>query len=105
MRLSHALMGRITALATRYDVRTHVVSSKLRPNPPAMWGRDTLAIDVSSSSMKVARVTVSATAQGFTCVAFGLAGKAAKSAVVVAKRLDSWGMVKLEMYNETDRSH
>jgi hypothetical protein len=49
-----------------------------------MWGSDTLAIDVSSSSMNVARVTVNATAHGLTCLLFDEAGTALSSAVVVA---------------------
>ena len=49
-----------------------------------MWGSDTLAIDVSSSSMNVARVTVNATAHGLTCLALDEAGTALNSAVVVA---------------------
>src|ERR1700761_2540154 len=53
----------MTALATRYEVRTQVASSWEAPRPPAMWGRATLAMEVSRTSMKVARVTVSAMAQ------------------------------------------
>ena len=34
------------------------------PREPAMWGRATLAMEVSRTSMKVARVTVMAMAQG-----------------------------------------
>src|SRR5260370_3728393 len=62
----YAPAGRMTALATRYEVRTQVASSWLAPRPPAMCGRATLAIEVSSTSMKVARVTVIATIQGLT---------------------------------------
>jgi len=46
-------------------VRTQVASSWLAPRPPAMWGRATLAMEVSSTSMKVASVTVMAITQGF----------------------------------------
>src|ERR1700730_14142597 len=56
----------MTALATRYVVRIQVTSSELRPRPPPMYGNDTFAIDVSSSSMNVANVTVSAMNHGFT---------------------------------------
>jgi hypothetical protein len=60
---SHAEIGRITAFDTRYEVRTQVASSSLAERPPAMWASDTLAMDVSITSMNVASVTVSAIAQ------------------------------------------
>jgi hypothetical protein len=41
-----------------------VLSSALTARPPAIWGRATLAMAVSRSSMKVARVTVMAMNQG-----------------------------------------
>ncbi len=66
-----------------------MVSSKLRPRPPAMCGSETLAIDVSSSSMNVASVTVNATAHGFTCLALDEAGRDFNSAVVVATCVSS----------------
>ena len=43
---------------------TQVDSSELAPREPAMCGRATLAMEVSRTSMKVARVTVSAMSQG-----------------------------------------
>src|ERR1700722_7355650 len=52
------------ALATRYAVSTQVASSCVAPRPPAMGGRATLAMEESSTSIKVARVTVMATIQG-----------------------------------------
>src|SRR3984957_9587974 len=52
------------ALATRYAVKTQVASSWVAPRPPAMCVRATLAIEESSTSMKVARVTVMATIHG-----------------------------------------
>ena len=45
-------------------MRTQVASSGLAPREPPMWGMATLAMEVSSASMKVARVTVMAMAQG-----------------------------------------
>jgi hypothetical protein len=42
-----------------------VASSVLAESEPPMWGMATLAMDVSSASMKVASVTVMAMAQGF----------------------------------------
>jgi hypothetical protein len=38
----------------------------LAPSEPAMWGSATLAIEVSSTSIKAARATVIAISQGFT---------------------------------------
>ena len=43
---------------------TQVASSGLAESDPPMWGMATLAMEVSSASMKVARVTVMAMAQG-----------------------------------------
>jgi len=45
-------------------VRTQVDSSELAPSEPAMCGRATLAMEVSRTSMKVARVTVKAMSHG-----------------------------------------
>ena len=61
---SQPLIGSTTAFETRYEVRTQVASSKLDERLPAMCGSDTLAMLVSSTSMNVARVTVSAMTQG-----------------------------------------
>src|SRR6185312_5986992 len=58
------LIGRITAFDTRYEVSTQVLSSVEAERLPAMCGSATLAMLVSSTSMKVAMVTVSATAHG-----------------------------------------
>jgi len=41
-----------------------VASSRLAECEPPMWGMATLAMEVSSASMKVARVTVTAMSQG-----------------------------------------
>ena len=66
VRASHPVMGRTIALATRYDVRTHVDSSIVAERLPAMCGSDTLTTVVSSTSMKVANMTAIATIQGLT---------------------------------------
>ena len=58
------LIGSTTAFETRYDVRTQVPSSWLTERLPAMCGSETLAMLVSSTSMKVAMVTTSAITQG-----------------------------------------
>ena len=52
------------ALETRYDVSTQVLSSMPAERLPAMFGSETLAIEVSSTSMKVADITVNAIHQG-----------------------------------------
>src|ERR1035437_4200275 len=59
-------MGRMMALATRYDVSTQVASSVLTERLPAMCGRETLTTVVSSTSMKVANMTAVATIHGLT---------------------------------------
>ena len=43
---------------------TQVASSVLAERLPAMWLSETLATEVSSTSMKVADITASATSQG-----------------------------------------
>src|SRR5579884_1737723 len=60
-------MGRMMALATRYDVSTQVASSTVAAILLAMSGSDTLTTVVSSTSMKVANMTEMAIIQGFTC--------------------------------------
>src|SRR5246127_1419055 len=54
------------AFETRYEVRTHVLSSCPAERLPAMCGKATLAIEVSSTSMKVASVTARAIIHGLT---------------------------------------
>src|SRR5271157_2354434 len=44
-------MGRMMALATRYEVRTQVASSVVAERFPAIWGKLTLTTEVSSTSM------------------------------------------------------
>src|SRR5262249_34131414 len=56
--------GSTMALETRYDVRTQVDSSAPADRFPEMCGSATLAMEVSSTSMNVARVTVTAITQG-----------------------------------------
>jgi hypothetical protein len=59
------LSGSTIAFATRYAVSTQVASSTLEERLPAMCGSATLATLVSSTSMKVASITVPAITQGF----------------------------------------
>src|SRR5262245_54131328 len=56
--------GRTIALETRYEVRTQVDSSAPADKFPEMCGSATLAMEVSSTSMNVASVTVTAITQG-----------------------------------------
>jgi hypothetical protein len=60
---------------------TQVDSSLLAPSEPAMCGSATLAMELSSTSMKVARVTVSAMIHGLT---LGTKAACAYSLTVVA---------------------
>ena len=71
------------ALETRYEVSTQVLSSLLAPRLPAMWGKATLAMLVSSTSMKAAMATTTAMAQGLN-FGFQGAGLAAGAALVVS---------------------
>jgi hypothetical protein len=64
---SQPVMGRMIALATRYDVNAHVASSVVADMLLAMCGSDTFTTVVSSTSMKVANMTAMATIQGLTC--------------------------------------
>src|SRR5262249_46223479 len=61
---SQAVMGRIIATATRWDVSVQVASSVLAERFPAICGNDTLTTVVSSTSMKVLDITATATSQG-----------------------------------------
>ena len=63
---SQPLSGSTMAFETRYDVSTQVLSSWPAERLPAMCGSATLAMLVSSTSMKVASVTVSAMIHGLT---------------------------------------
>ena len=64
MPASQPLIGRMMAFETRYEVSTHVLWSLLAPRFPAMYGRATLAMLVSSTSMKAASATTTAISQG-----------------------------------------
>src|SRR6516162_8990840 len=64
---SHPVIGRMIALATRYDVTVHVASSIVAERLPAMCGSDTLTTLVSSTSMKVASITEMAMIHGLMC--------------------------------------
>src|SRR5579862_2142357 len=61
---SQPLNGRTMAFDTRLEVRIQVLSSWPADRLPAMCGRATLAIEVSSTSMNVASVTVTAMIHG-----------------------------------------
>src|SRR4029077_17781662 len=61
---SQPLIGRTMAFKTRYEVSTPWMWSLLAPRFPAMYGRATLAMLVSSTSMKAASATTTAISQG-----------------------------------------
>src|SRR5580704_11574973 len=61
---SQPVMGRMMALATRYDVSVQVASSLLADRLPAMCGSETLTTVVSNTSMKVLDITAIAISQG-----------------------------------------
>ena len=63
---SHPVIGRMMALATRYEVSAQVASSVVAAMLLAMCGSDTLTTVVSSTSMKVANITAIATIHGLT---------------------------------------
>jgi hypothetical protein len=63
---SQPVIGRMMALATRYDVSAHVASSVVAAMLLAMCGSDTFTTVVSSTSMKVANMTAIATIHGLT---------------------------------------
>ena len=63
---SQPVSGSTIALATRYDVSTHVDSSMVAERLPAMCGSDTFTTVVSSTSMKVANMTETAMIHGLT---------------------------------------
>src|SRR5579864_3909160 len=61
---SHPVMGRMMALATRYEVRVQVASSVLADRLPAMCGKEAFTTVVSSTSMKVLDITAIAINHG-----------------------------------------
>src|SRR5262245_20527192 len=63
---SQPVIGRMIALATRYDVSAQVASSVVADIVLAMCGNETLTTVVSSTSMKVANITAKATSHGLT---------------------------------------
>ena len=79
---AHPPMGNTTAFATRYVVSTHVLSSRLAPRPPAMYGSATFAIEVSSTSIKAAIATVAAITHGFVFGFHAVMGTAAAAAAM-----------------------
>src|SRR5580704_2442431 len=58
------LMGRMIAFETRYEVSTHVLWSLLAPRLPAIYGRATLAMLVSRTSINAASATTTAISHG-----------------------------------------
>ena len=62
---SQPLIGKTIALVTKYEVSTQVDSSWLADRLPAMCSSATLAIEMSSTSIKAANPTVIAINHGF----------------------------------------
>src|SRR5262249_22125196 len=54
---SHPVAGRITALAARYEGRTHATSSTPAESEPWMWGSATLVTVTASTCMIVTVIT------------------------------------------------
>src|SRR6266568_6617709 len=59
-------MGKMMALATRYEVNAQVASFGVEESDPAMCGSETLTTVVSSTSINVLVITVMATIHGLT---------------------------------------
>src|SRR5208282_1938233 len=60
---SQPVIGKTMALATRYEVSTHVASSTLEESEPEMCGRLTLTTEVSSTCMIALDITAMAVIQ------------------------------------------
>ncbi len=63
---AQAPAGSTIAFDTRYEVSTQVPWSSEAPRLPAMCGKATFAMEVSSTSIKAANATVAAMIQGLT---------------------------------------
>jgi hypothetical protein len=59
--VSHPVIGRLMAFATRNDVSTHVISSTPADRLPRMWSSATLAMVTSRITRKVAIIVEMAT--------------------------------------------
>src|SRR5580692_5207277 len=96
MEESQPLRGRTIAFETRYDVSTQVLSSTPAERLPAICGRATLAMLVSSTSMKVASITVKAMSQGLIVIA----GVASSMAGAGAGGNSTWVRVPIAQASE-----
>ncbi len=67
---SHPVIGRMMALAARYEVSAHVDSSTEALRLPAMCGSETFTTVVSRTTMNVPNITETATSQGCGSGAF-----------------------------------
>src|ERR1035441_10473962 len=97
-------MGRMMALATRYEVSTQVASSTLAERLPAICGRETLTTVVSSTSMNVANMTAVATIQGLTC-GCGSAGDGIQSLVSMMPQMLRSAPERQHCGGEIGRAH
>src|ERR1700722_6619313 len=82
---SQPVIGRTIAFETKKEVRTQVLSSLLAPKFPAICGRATFAMLVSSTSIKAARDTTNAINQGFA-LGFHPEGESEEAAVATVVR-------------------
>src|ERR1700723_3117333 len=82
---SQPVSGSTMAFEIKYEVRTQVLSSTVAERLPAMWGSETLAMLVSSTSMKVASITVAAISQGLTLGTQGTGGFATGASTVAIR--------------------
>ena len=83
---SQPVAGRITALAARYEVSTHEISSTPAESEPCMWGSATLMTVTSSTCITVTVMTVAVIAQRRTAPICGSDSAAAVPASSGAHR-------------------
>src|SRR5436305_5361319 len=74
---SQPVMGRIIALATKYEVSVQVASSTVADRFPAICGSETFTTVVSSTSMKVLDMTATAISHGL------MSGRACEGELIV----------------------
>src|SRR6266536_5787832 len=82
---SQPVIGRMIALATRYEVKVHVASSTVADKLPAIWGNETLTTVVSSTSMKVLDMTAIAMSQGL------ISGRGCETELILTR---SWNYIR-----------
>src|ERR1700720_2402457 len=96
---SQPVIGRTIAFETRYEVRTQVLSSLLAPMFPAICGSATLAMLVSSTSIKAASDTTNAISQGF---AFGFHSDMGARTALMSRCLSALAPTSAEGFIQLD---